>query len=132
MDSELIDKLELEKLKLIAIERLSKEMIYPQNLKLSVDEQTQFMYDEIIFRMVAEFIGKLEKDTVVSYPKNWRESFKERWFPRWLKSRYPIRYVEKPVYKVCPHIDIKFRDNPNPHLGFLKDSATVAKCLEDK
>jgi len=116
----LIDTLEIERLKLIAIQEFAKELIYPQDVKLSISEHTHFMFDSFALRMVAEFLGKLEKDTIVSYPENWKESFKERWFPQWLKTHYPIKYTEKSVYKVCPHIDIKFRDNPNPHLAFLK------------
>lgn len=27
----------------------------------------------------------------VAYPINWWEAFKDRWFPKWLKRRYPVR-----------------------------------------
>ena len=25
-------------------------------------------------------------------PENWKEAFKERWFPKWLLKRYPVKY----------------------------------------
>jgi hypothetical protein len=28
----------------------------------------------------------------IKYPRDWREAFKERWFPSWLLSRYPVVY----------------------------------------
>jgi hypothetical protein len=35
-----------------------------------------------------------QRDAVppVQYPKDWWEAFKERWFPKWLLKRYPVRY----------------------------------------
>jgi len=28
----------------------------------------------------------------VKYPANWKEAFKERWYPNWAKQRWPVRY----------------------------------------
>jgi len=28
----------------------------------------------------------------IKYPKDWKEAFKERWFPKWLKHFYPVKY----------------------------------------
>jgi hypothetical protein len=51
-------------------------------------------------------------DVEASWPANWWEAFKERWFPRWYLKRHPIQkafvsvHREFPV-KVCPHIPLK-------------------------
>ena len=29
-----------------------------------------------------------------TYPSDWWQAFKERWFPPWLLSRYPVRYTD--------------------------------------
>jgi len=29
----------------------------------------------------------------VSIPENWWEAFKERWYPKWLLSKYPVEYL---------------------------------------
>ena len=49
------------------------------------------------------------------YPSDWKEAFKERFFPKWLLRKFPIHYTQKPslvkkVYvtrfiKNCPHMD---------------------------
>jgi hypothetical protein len=109
----------LEKLKLTAISKFQKEMIYPQDVKLSIDKQTEFLYDSVLLRMIVEIMGKLQEDTTVKYPSDWKESLKERFLPYWLKKHFPVKYTEKAIYKVCPHIDTKFSDNPNIHLRFL-------------
>jgi hypothetical protein len=43
------------------------------------------------------------------YPRDWWESFKERWFPKWLLGKFPViytrKYYEERKYKaVCPHL----------------------------
>lgn len=43
------------------------------------------------------------------WPLDWREAFKQRWFPRWWLRRWPVRWAtideEIQTYKcVCPHI----------------------------
>lgn len=30
----------------------------------------------------------------IKVPLNWKESFKERWFPEWAKKRWPVKYME--------------------------------------
>jgi hypothetical protein len=117
----MIEEIVLEKLKLIAISRFQRDMIFPQSVKLTLSEQEEFLYDTVLVRMVVEIMGKLQDDSTVKYPSDWKESLKERFLPYWLKKRFPVKYTEKSVYKVCPHIDTKFRDNPHIHLNFLKD-----------
>jgi hypothetical protein len=31
----------------------------------------------------------------VKYPRGWKEAFKEEHFPKWLKRRYPVKYIER-------------------------------------
>jgi hypothetical protein len=62
-----------------------------------------------------------------SWPANWWEAVKERFAPQWFKSRWPVKLlkvdIDRPVYKsVCPHIDVRFRDNPVVHFDYLRNS----------
>ena len=59
-------------------------------------------------------------------PLNWWEHFKQRWFPEWLKLRYPVRkevitYTQS-YYNLCPHLDIEAgsSEGKHVHLDFLK------------
>lgn len=33
----------------------------------------------------------------IEYPSDWWEVFKKRWFPRWLRRRYPVKYERRTV-----------------------------------
>lgn len=48
------------------------------------------------------------KHQEVKYPFDWWEAFKERWFPRFLLKRYPVKYkkVILDVKKIYPKLKI--------------------------
>ncbi len=65
--------------------------IYGPNLK------TQY------FPMLENYIGEgirhiyrmaVKEELEAQYPSDWKQSFKERWFPKWLIKRYPIKYTQ--------------------------------------
>ncbi len=37
----------------------------------------------------------------VSYPADWWQAFKERWFPKWAKRRWPVEYE---VRRITLHV----------------------------
>lgn len=41
---------------------------------------------------------------LVSWPSDWWQAFKDRWFPCWLKTIYPVRYSERKCSRICPHL----------------------------
>ena len=59
----------------------------------------------------------------VKVPLDWKEAFKERWFPLRLKKRYPVRYRDIEVvinnYRVCPHIAIPDSSMTEVHFDYL-------------
>ena len=55
------------------------------------------------------------------WPLDWWQAFRERWFPAWWLSRYPVRhdriYISQQLYsQVCPHLQ---KDPTSIHLDFL-------------
>lgn len=34
-----------------------------------------------------------QEDMVHKYPADWKQAVKERFFPKWLKKRYPVKYA---------------------------------------
>lgn len=48
------------------------------------------------------------------WPATWWDAFKDRWFPRWLRSRFPVEWrsvdVSQRIYgPVCPHLHVPER-----------------------
>ena len=78
----------LEKLRIGLEERLSKEFII-ESINVDDDFLNRYM-DSIVIR-IRGFVWA-EKDELARYPSNWKEAFKERWFPKWLLKRKPIMY----------------------------------------
>jgi hypothetical protein len=69
---------------------------------------SEFLKDceEPVVRFIVDgLMGGLDETTILlrwdlacrdlmekKWPKDWRQSFKERWFPKWLLKRYPVIY----------------------------------------
>ena len=95
---------------------LQMEVPYEEFEKIADFEIDTFMewhQRKLIFRLrpfLAQ-IGEQKFSYHAKYPKDWWEAFKEKWFPLWLKGRYPVQYtnidIEVPRYDaVCPHVDV--------------------------
>lgn len=50
------------------------------------------IYDHLVFRLHVYVFGEDLGIKEISYPANWWEAFKDRWFPDWLKHRFPVRF----------------------------------------
>jgi hypothetical protein len=93
-----------------------------ENIKLA-NMQVQYFptledFDGMGVRMIMSFYGK--KVTVpITYPRDWWQAFKERWFSKWLKVKYPVKYHTEYKYRICPHIDIPWKSGKSLHLKFL-------------
>ena len=69
-------------------------------------------------RIVSMFVASLEQPYhVISYPKDWWQACKNRWFPGWLKGRFPIEYHVERLARYCPH---KAVAEDEPHFQFLR------------
>jgi len=111
-------KLELEALRFYEqtlISRFALENLHLQDFQVQSFEMEQL--DAMALRLKATFLGK--GIGTIRYPANWKESLKERFCPRLILKRFPVVYEEYSLYNVCPHIDIKFKNNKQVHLEFL-------------
>jgi len=97
-----------------------------------------FWTDQIGERLVTQLTAKLLGNTVhiekmpieslytKRFPETWWDHFKERWFPEWLKRRYPVKWTEITTLSqqiihhnhVCPHSNRALADFET-HLSFL-------------
>lgn len=81
------------------------------------------VFNEMIFALKTYVLGLADERIRIykEWPENWWEAFKDRWFPTWLKNKYPVRYdhimVDQAIYKaVCPHLTT---DEHKKHVTFL-------------
>ena len=80
------DEKEFELLKFGLIEMFSKELIRP-----NVD--MRFVMDRFQVVVTGKLLGETIDKVHYKYPQDWKEAFKERWFPRWLLKKYPVKYT---------------------------------------
>lgn len=50
------------------------------------------LWDHLIVAFRTWLYGEEGKRQEVSYPRNWFHAFKERWYPEFLKKRWPVQY----------------------------------------
>ena len=86
----------------------------PNRLIRIVEEQDSTLR----MRIISMFVTSLEQPYhVIRYPKDWWQAFKYRWFPSWLKGRFPIEYHVEHLARYCPH---KAVAEDEPHFQFLE------------
>lgn len=81
--------------------------------QIAVDElmlmnTPQIYVEREIHGWVVRMLQRVAKEELLSvrYPTNWKESFKERWFPAWLLKKYPVKYVEINAQALYPKISL--------------------------
>ena len=51
-----------------------------------------------------------QEEELHEYPEDWWQAIKERWFPKWLLRRYPVKYAQVWAYHKFPELEV-------PNLG---------------
>lgn len=85
--------------------------------------------DSLRFQMDS-YVAALPDKTISiheQWPVTWWDAFKERWFPTWLRKRYPVQYnnidIEERTFKaICPHIDMPRGRHVHFMLQYGKDT----------
>jgi hypothetical protein len=62
---------------------------------LTLQQTVDIGADQLYLELVA-YIAKQRQNQIV-YPADWKEAFKDRWFPKWLKRIFPVHFF---VYNV--------------------------------
>ena len=47
----------------------------------------------LVLRLSAYMLEHQVDEQYLEYPADWWQSVKARWFPAWLRQRYPVRYT---------------------------------------
>lgn len=96
-----IEKVVLERLKFaVRSEMDSLDLMSPVEINHMID----FMGRKVAYQFQTYVYGqRLNK---VKYPANWKESFKERWFPEWLLKKYPVKYSYIQLAALYPQLHL--------------------------
>ena len=95
------------------------EKLYPQLLDAEITQNP--IWKGFLVSMRASFLGSSIGET--SYPADWWQAFKDRWFPYWLKKKFPVKFNRIDRVRICPHIKLDWDKYSQMHFGFLKTGA---------
>ena len=77
----------------------------------------------LLVQLSAYMAGLLKERIVIHerWPADWWQAFRERWFPAWWLSRWPVQYRnldidERQYLAICPHLHV---DPPHKHVEWF-------------
>ena len=111
-----VKELILQRIRFGLTQNVNLKDCYPQDLKYETFRD--FRLNRMINYLTWNLLGK-EIETR-KYPSTWRDAFKDRWFPKFLKKRFPIEWDEFKLYNICPHINQEWPKNQLIHIQWLE------------
>jgi hypothetical protein len=117
-----IERVVLQRVKVGLMSRISPEVLDQMTCKVEYDYLTDHI--EVAF-LTYLYAGRehVQSRTHVYVPKTWWEHLKQRWFPKRLLKRWPVK--EEPIsvvtlhQHVCPHLQIPMCGERS-HIDFLE------------
>ena len=88
----------LTRIKQVVLSALSENIVH------DVEVFDNHFLDQVIVRTTQTMLAKKAGDRIIRYPENWKEAFKERWLPKQLKHRFPVKYKEFDALVVYPNL----------------------------
>jgi len=94
----------LEKLRIGATTRISREIARD----VDVDLWQDFAFDQLVWAVTSQFAAQKIGESTVTYPADWWQAFKDRWFPGWALKRWPVKFrtFDMTAYQTYPEIKI--------------------------
>lgn len=104
-------KTKIEKVRIGMQHSIAKEMI---DAVVDIDQLVDDLGRYITFEIRGYVWGEKEslRHYEIHYPLNWKEALKERWFPKWAITKWPIKYkdIEIDVKALYPELKIAMPD----------------------
>lgn len=136
MNRETFEEAIFERFKLgwaVGIEEAMLKEIAPNAVGSAILQRSELWGHGMALKMRAWVLaGKHEgghKKHIVRMPSSWWQHLKDDLFPNWLKGWMPVDYIfvhsadgeviELGDLYVCPHSDVKWRDDCEPHITFM-------------
>jgi len=73
------------------IENNFTDYINPENLRWTEPSYPATKANLMVMSLIHLYYSYEDERMTVSYPADWVEAVKDRWFPKWLKRRFPVR-----------------------------------------
>ncbi len=112
-----VKRIRLEKIELHARREFYKRDL--AGLSANVTAWAEIEAERMAVEMSTYMLGLLDEVATVTnrWPKDWVQAFKLRWFPVWMRVRWPIQFETRTskfrLYKcVCPHINVHLAEQP--------------------
>lgn len=102
MDTPTFESITLEKMNYTVSRRISRQEMNIANINL--EGYMDHVSRDLVINLTAAIASKDLPG--VKFPSDWKESFKERWFPEWLLKKYPVKYTEYTAKALYPDIAI--------------------------
>jgi len=95
------------------------EYINTQNVQFTEARMAASMAENMVFQLLHMYYGYEVDRLEFKYPDGWWEALRERWFPKWWLSRWPIQYVRKVLKSELAFMELPIRDHKTK--VFLRD-----------
>lgn len=95
-------KPQIQMLQLQSIDYHARRDIDRLMLSSRVTVEEGYIMNSLSYKLSSRVFGCVVKS--VRFPKNWKEAFKERWFPQWLLRKYPVKYEELTLDMIMPNL----------------------------
>ena len=100
---------EVDKFVLQKIQSAVELSLSPTELKtVELSSYMDWMTDMLMYKLRWLTAGRVKEFAV--YP-NWWEGFKDKFFPTWLKKKFPVKTETIHVYQLFPDVPIWFKES---------------------
>jgi hypothetical protein len=95
------------------------EIQFSRKIHPSIIEQARFniqkeaLTGDILYQFSTFMAGDTLEDVHIEYPLDWKQSFKERWFPKWYLRRWPTRMKHIHITARAFYPKIQLQDDPH-------------------
>lgn len=83
-------------------DEMMKDWVNPPDISF----ERGFDIGQYVIYIVQRAVAQKLQEYPVSYPADWWQAFKERWFPAWVKRRWPVKYTRYTIkaWEVYPRV----------------------------
>ena len=91
-----IKQIELERMHFAFMQYIREEMaeIFAILAKVSMEQPGQYFADGIVLRVRQDILGREIERIECRYPADWWQAVKERFAPKFILNRWPVKYIK--------------------------------------
>jgi len=92
-----------------------------ENVPVQVHSRTVARMEFACVELVATILATEPETLSYGWPLNWRQAFKERWFPGWAKRRWPVVYDHIEVTRMGLYPEIRWEGRRTQAIHFMQE-----------